>query len=387
MAKQEPTMMRLKAVLTAARTAASSFVLIALAATLTGGAQPSVVQSVSSQQALLSPHIHTGSVLTWYATITDPLQKWEKSSCVNCDVSFGVLLACKVTKTDPHGFTLSRLVRSFLANQPHTPTVAHPPIVVKQGYEFTTDGSPLNDDPICLTYSRALYGNPPALISVGTTWRLARPRTLRNVGGLSGTVIVTGVDAQSKSVSLHVSEIGWNAIVEDISLSDGGIVESERDVVDEHPQHSDLPRQISSPNQIVSWSRQEATLDGLWRYPPSAVQPFDVSDPPDILDPNGRFVSVLQLPIPNHPVTLVRIWRFGPFALQALRPSLPNGRDVLLCLGIVLIVLLASRAATITYQLIRGPNSISSGAGGMRLLVEIALAVIAGAVSMSWIYH
>jgi hypothetical protein len=353
------------------------FALVASMMIATAAAPPA---HVSSQQALLSPHIRRGQILTWFATQTHIWPRWMLARCRTCGPdSHAILLACTVTSDDRNGFALSRRVRPFLANQPHTPTLEHPPIIIHNGHEFKIDRSPLNADPICMFYSMAMYGSPPPVIKVGTTWHFERPSSF---GGSRGTTTVSKLDVKTNTVSLHVAESGAGSALINMTISNGGIIERESDQWDSNLESSALPRSIASPTDIISWSAQQQSLAKLWNYPPAEVVPFSAL--PDIVNPNGHIVSIWQVQ-PN--VTLIRIWHFGPFSLQSLRPTLPRLRDVFLALGVALLVVVVSRAAMMLFQTIRGQTIVSPRAKRRRVLLEIALAVVAVAGSMWWIYR
>jgi hypothetical protein len=359
--------------------------LIAVVALLALGTPSPASAGILSQHALLTPQLRRGEVLTWFATITADMP-WNHL-CRNCGPdSHSDLLACSVTDQNQYGFLVTRRVRAFLADQPHTPILEHPAIIIGGGHEYKIDGSPLDDDPICLLYSSAMYGKPPKRLNIGTTWRFSRSPNFGYLKGLHGTATVTKLDPKSNSVSLHVSETGAGSALVDMTISDGGVIETESDRWDSHPKYLAVPKTIANPTDTIIWTRQHQSLVGLWRYPPSEVVPFPQYALPDVFNPNGRFISIWRVPF-GPPITLIRIWHFGPFSVQSLIPALPRVRDVLLILGTIVLVLLVGKVATMFLVSDAGLAFVSPADRKRQVQVTGALALIAAACSMWWVYH
>lgn len=353
--------------------------LLAIVASIALGTPAVAPASISSQHALFSPQLHRGQVLTWFGSLTSYYLPSNPESHSD-------LLACSVNDRSQRGFTMARRVRAFLSNQPHTPPMEHPAIIIGDGHEYKLDGSPLNDDPICLVYSPAMFGSPPGTLKVGTTWRFSRSADFGYLRGLRGTATVTNVDPKTNTVSLHIGETSIPSVVIDMTVSDGGVIRYERDRWYTHRMSSAPPRTFAELTDTVTWTLQSQSLMGLWRYPPSEVVPFPDHGLPDIFDPNGRFISISRLTFTNPPVTLIRIWHFGPFTPQSLIPPPPNFRDVLLILGAMLLAILVCRAA-ILYVSIAGQSIASPGTRKRQLYMTGAVALIAAAGSMWWVYH
>jgi hypothetical protein len=355
----------------------------AVVALLALGIPSPAAAGVSSQHALLAPQLHRGEAVTWFAIITSDMKPWN--ACRGCGPdSYADLLACSVTDQNQYGFLVTRRVRSFLANQPHTPILEHPAIIIGGGHEYKVDGSPLNDDPICLLYSSAMYGKPPIRLNVGTTWRFSRSPNFGYLKGLYGTATVTKLDPKSNDVSLHISETGVGSALVDMTISDGGVIETESDRWDSHPKYLGLPKTIANPTDTISWTRQHRSLVGLWSYPPSEVVPFSPHALPDIFDPNGRFISIWQVPF-GRPITLIRIWHFGPYSIQDMIPAAPRARDVLLVLGTIILALLVCRVGFLIAT--ARQTAVSPTTRKRQLQVTGVLALIAAAGSMWWVYH
>lgn len=335
--------------------------------------------------------MYRGQVLTWFATISDIPTEWGRSKGFRPS-SRSILLACSVTGDTQRGYAVSRRVRSFLVEQPHTPVLEHPAIIVKGTQAFKADGTPLNTDPICLFYSPEMYGDPPAKIEVGTTWRYRRPLSFGFLGGLQVVTGVTKLDVQKNLVTLHIAtNYGGSATLIDMTIAAGGLIETEVDRSDSFWRSRAFPNTIDHPTEITSWAIQHRTLAGLWAYPPSDPVPFNLQNPPDIFNPNGRFISVWRLPIGSG-ITLVRIWHFGPFALENILAIWPNHRDVfltrdvLLILGSVLLVLLLGRAVMMALQM-RSAQTVASPPLKRRLMaLQVVLALLAAVSLLWWIY-
>jgi hypothetical protein len=364
-----------------------SAVIVALLVIFALGIGPSTPEParVSSREALLAPHFRVGAVYTWYASVTEVPTRWMISRCTNCGPSsHSYVLACTVTGEDRGAFAFTRRVRAFIPGQPPSPILEHPSISILDGHAFKADGTHLNDDPLCSFYSPELYGTPPTTLAVGTTWRFRRPSNFGYLAGLHGTVIVSNVDAPKDTVSLQISANGAGSVVIDMTVSDGGVIENESDRWDSSSTASASPKFIAQPTDLVILSAQRP-LASLWAYPPNEIVPF--RKVPDLFDSNGSLVSVWQLPTLGQKITLVRIWRFGPFALESLIPSPPKIRDVLLALGVVVLVFLGSRAAMILRHFTNGPNFESPRTTRRRIAVETTLALVAVIGTMWWIYH
>jgi hypothetical protein len=366
------------------------FTLLAFLA-LESPAAAATTSSISSKQVLLSPRIYPGQVLTWFGTITSIPTRWEVSNCSHCGPnSYSDIIACSVTGENRLGYTLSRRVRSFLANQPHTPTLEHPSIIFRSGRAFNTDGTPLNDEPVCMFYSPAMYGSPPATIRVGTSWQFRRPPGFGELGGLHGATTVSDIDVKTNMVQLHIVATGVGSGLIDMIVSNGGVIESEVDRWDSHLNPKTSPRFISSPTDTSSWSIQHQSFAKLWDSPPSEAVPFNEHALPDIFDPNGHFISVWQIPVAPK-VTLIRIWHFGPFSFGSLSETLsamkPSGRDVLLFAGVMLLVGMFGRAAILALQVIRPQRPVLPRTKRTQLFLVIALGVAAAVSSIWWIYR
>jgi hypothetical protein len=344
--------------------------IVAVVASLALGIITPAAAGILSQHALLAPQLHRGEILTWFGTGTT----WFEST----PSSQAILLACSVTDQDQSLYTLSRRIRVILPKQRPSATLERPSIAIGYGHEYALDGSPLNDDPICLIYSRTMFGSPPQTLTVGTTWHFSRPQLFSYLPGLRGTATVTKLDPTSDSVSLHIAEIGSGAASVDMTVSDGGVIEMEIERWDLRRQSLALPKSIADRSDTISWTRQQQSLAGLWNYPPLPLA--------DIDNPNGHFISVLRSPsVPG--VMIVRIWHIGPYIFEDLTPTLPRVRDVLLILGVIALVFLVGRVAITILMIVAGLKAISPVAMRRQLQVTGALALLAAAGSMWWVYH
>lgn len=360
---------------------------LALTAAIATGSAASHPGSTPASTLLLSPHVGAGQELDWFATITSWPPKWMTSHCLNCGTpqSRAILLGCSVRAVGPSGIALTRRVRAYLPQQA-TPPLIHPPIVVIDGREFTSDGKALNKDPICLFYSRSMWGSPPASIARGTTWAFHRPDTFGYMSGLHGRVTVTRFDARTETLDLRIVAAGSQTMTVDMTVSDGGVIQSETDRLDEYTRSTALPVSIASPTYVSQWTLQHDSMAALWRYPPSQPVPF--SETPDIFNPNGNFFSVWQLPLAGgRSVTLVRIGHIGPFPIGGMVVSPPTWRDVLMSLAVVVIVVLLGHAVMLVSDRAKGIScEVSAARKRRRLIIQIALGIFAAAVAMAWIY-
>lgn len=346
------------------------FALLASVAVGTASFAPPIV-AVSSQNALLSPHLHRGQIVTWFGIVNpDPEPRRMLSRCTNCRPgldSRSILLACSVTGLEERGFALTRRVRVFFINQPPSQILDHGPLVFRDGNGYHADGSPLNQDPICLFYARARFGDPPATIRIGSRWRFQWPAPAGEFG-LTGMTTVRDIDLKTKTVSLRAAANPPYSLVIDATVRDGGIIErvSERDHSQPHPGGG------------MTWSIQQQSFAKLWDYPPPPL--------PDIVDPNGRIISVVHSRILPQ-ITFVRIWHFGPFEVMSPSAILPKLRDVFLFLGVVLTVALVGRAVMIAIQMAAGIATIAPGTKRLLISLVVGLAIAVALYSMSWVYR
>jgi hypothetical protein len=344
--------------------------LVAVVALLALGTPTQASASIASQHALLTPQVRRGEILTWFGAV----DTWSSFG----PESRSILLACSVTSQDRNRFTLSRRLRVILPHRAPSATMERPAIVIGEGHEYKLDGTPLNDEPVCLIYSPTMYGSPPQTLKVGTKWRFTRPLNFGYGAGLHGTATVTRLDPHTDSVSLHIAEPGLGSVV-DMTVFDGGIIETESDQSESH-RNPYLPQSASGSGGSLSWTLQRRSLVGLWNYP---AQPT-----PDLFDPNGHFISVERFSFQGTPIAFVRVWHFGPYIFKAADfiPPLPQVRDVILVLGTIALVLLVGRAAMLSFSA-AGQPALSPAARKRRLYVTGALALIAAASSMWWVYH
>jgi hypothetical protein len=199
-------------------------------------------ESGSSNAMLLSPRLRVGQSVRWIGDIG--LWYYEKSSHSNVHRNMhSIAYTCVVEKKTADSLTMSREVSVF-ENDHHIPaevtaTNGHwinfhnfPPIVVREGQAFKTDSKPLQDDPLCLIYSTAWFGVPPATLSRGTTWKFITPAWIPSFKQFEhGVVTVKSVDSTTGvtvlSISLHPPTV--QTVVEryDLSIDDGGLIRSE----------------------------------------------------------------------------------------------------------------------------------------------------------------
>jgi hypothetical protein len=346
------------------------FALLASVAVGTASLAPPTV-TVSSQKTLLSPQLHRGQIVTWFGIVTeDPEPRWMLSRCTNCRPgldSHSDLLACSVTGIDEHGFALARRVRVFFVNQPPSPIVENGPILFRDGNGYHIDGSPLTQDPLCLFYSRAQFGDPPAAIRIGSKWHFKWPAPA-GVSNLTGITTVRDIDFKTETISMRATANSPDSWFIDATVSGGGIIERESESDHSQPHLSGG----------VTWTVQHQSFARLWDYPLPPV--------PDIMNPNGRFISVAHSRIIPQ-ITLIRIWHFGPFIVTGPSAVLPKARDVFLFLGVVLIVALAGRAVMIAIQMSAGIATMEPGTKRLLVSLEIGLAIIVALYSMWWVYR
>jgi len=347
-----------------------SIVIAAILMSLACATNAQGASSILSQQALLSPQVHTGQTLTYFITVQNYPARWMHCQGGCHPYSDSLVIACSVESLKHGSIALQRRVRGFLPTQ-IGPIFNKPPISMRGGRAFKPDGSPLNTDPqnmdpICPIYSADLWGTPPRRLLVGTIWRFVQPAPSNPVGGLRGTVTVRTIDAESGAVSLHIASS--ERYSRDLVVSEGGIVLSEVERSSE-----------STFDSIVIATLQDHTLARLWSLPPTPSPPL-----PDVLNPNGRFFDITRSRlIPR--MVIVRLWHFGPYFLTW--PNFPKLSDWLLFVGVVLLVMLVSRAEVMVVQG-SGVGALAPlQVGRLRLLIELALGFATAAAAMWLVYR
>jgi hypothetical protein len=215
---------------------------MAVAVLLTGtGAATS--QGGASKTLLLSPRVHVGEIFAWNGRITSSHSEKTSGSSTTVSYSHSVAYTCSVLAVAGDSITMSRSVSVFVDDRGLPVVVgyhhghwigpsARSPIIIRDGEAFKTDGEPLKGDPMCLFFTVAWFGTPPAKISSGASWRFSQPAWIPGLmPNERGIATVTSLDSTRSAEALHVSLTppDENQIVErlDMTITDGGVIDSE----------------------------------------------------------------------------------------------------------------------------------------------------------------
>jgi len=259
------------------RTFAQSVLALVVVVMLTTAAEAATHPTTSSKALLLSPQVHIGERLTWKGRLTNRGVYNTKRGPVEHFDSQTLLVSCTVLRGSRNAFIVLRILKLYLPafrpilesdpsavigtmSPPQTSLVTKPPIIIRNGYEFNTDGPPLDYDPICKFYSATMFGVPPPTLKIGTSWRFGRTTYFGRVLNMYGAVTVTKFDATKGVVALRIKFIssrdsGINPYLSDIVVTDGGVIVSETDRGD-FVKASAIPKEIGTPNSVLVWSLQ-----------------------------------------------------------------------------------------------------------------------------------
>jgi hypothetical protein len=257
--------------------AQSVLVLAALVTLATAAIAATSTQTTSSKVLLLSPRIQPGQSFTWKGRLTNRGVYHTNRGLVEHFDSRTLLLSCTVLRGSHSAFIVSRKLKVFLPafrpvlesdpstvigtmSPPQTSLQNKPPIIIRNGYEFNTDGPPLNYDPICKFYSVTMFGVPPPTLKIGTSWSFRRTTYFGRVSNVYGTTTVTKLDASKGAISLRIKmtaphDLGINPYLSDMVITDGGVTTTEAGR-GEYVTVSAIHKEIGTPNEVDIWSLQ-----------------------------------------------------------------------------------------------------------------------------------
>lgn len=195
----------------------------------------------SSANLLLRPNVRTGQTIAWDLRVPEPEDlvlppdlRWRSD-----------IFTCTVLKGSSDDFTVSRRIKVYMpADRPYE--VGDPPrfvgktrparmyrllrspITISRGQEFTIEGLPLRDDPLCNFYSASMFGEPPPTIEIGSTWTFDRTKFTRFCKTCTGRTTVVTLDTAKGVVGLR-SRLSSGAKGEtddliDMTVADGGVI-------------------------------------------------------------------------------------------------------------------------------------------------------------------
>lgn len=241
-----------------------------LGTALTGASLSKSSSGMQTQSIILSPNVHRGQLFTWNIKVTDrsvvssphgPTEHFETlqgvASCSilkSTDASFSVARTFRITSPVGNRIAppqdMSKPSTIELSSNPAASVLS--PILIRAGHAFNLDGTPLADDPTCRFYSASIYGDPPRDIRVGTAWDF-RPPSLNGMGQWVHTTAVS-VDEKQRRIRLHISTTIPNTSQArcqiDMSLRDGGVIESETDNC-AFASSSVIRKEIGTPNRVA----------------------------------------------------------------------------------------------------------------------------------------
>jgi hypothetical protein len=191
-----------------------------------------------SARMLLSPNVHFGQVVAWRATLTQRMVSSSAHGTVVLVDRQNMNILCSIMSGSASSFAVSRHLR-FMSD----PWQDEPQVSIRRGREFDTSGRPLNRDPICMFYSATMYGMPPPVLRIGTTWNYHQPTDFRkHCERLTPDLIehcltdsewvkasVTSLDPMHTRVGLHIVSTpphdprGISII--DMTVIDGGVIQ------------------------------------------------------------------------------------------------------------------------------------------------------------------
>lgn len=229
--------------------------------------------TTSSNAMLLSPRIRVGQSYAWTGRIARRNVASSDHGPLEYFSTHTVVYTCLVRSQDKDKFNISRRLKVFvnqkrIADSTRTLVFEQhaqwkldkPSIMIGNGYEYHSDGTPLRDDPICMFYSVPMYGRPPKTLEIGTSWHFDRAGFSRWCKPCTGTATVTSLDNSRRTVTLRVKTVapgdrGFNPLLSDMVVADGGVIVSQTDR-GEFTTVSAIPKEIGTPNSISVWSLQ-----------------------------------------------------------------------------------------------------------------------------------
>ena len=221
---------------------------------LAASATPSGAQTASSSALLLSPHISLNETFVWRVRLYSSASQSQPATFVSDHTD---VITCTALTQEGDAFVMSRRVKVMFPPTPKATATSSPEIraalrdlglsnpkstviepkpsyIVQRGVDLSTGWRPLNADPICRFYSIPMYGAPPAMITVGTSWHFNRP--WYDCPACIGTTTVTSLDLVRRTVGLRVelplSQDDKNPMVTTLSIIDGGVIAVGSDRVD-----------------------------------------------------------------------------------------------------------------------------------------------------------
>ncbi|MFI5389478.1 MAG: hypothetical protein ACHQY2_07130, partial [Candidatus Eremiobacterales bacterium] len=154
---------------------------------------------IPAKTALFSPRVTAHEVMSWRGLSTEntlkgtvPVDTFTVRTTINCGVisSADDEVRLRGDVWDARGDSKQTFARRL------------PDYAIRDGNVTAKVGGPVAANPICMFYSRTMYGSPPERLRVGSTWRFSNAASLRDawVPNGQGVVTVTHIDVAANRV-------------------------------------------------------------------------------------------------------------------------------------------------------------------------------------------